>query len=195
MWQWPVSPNPNSGCIRTSEQQNNGSGEARKQMCRREKRQDVSVSCVVRRSTVGCSLVMVSFRYPEGFRYYSRTPFSSPSYAAESSPASSAVGWRAGVRSSEVVECHFGGVFFRIVEVLAVVPKSCGEGASVDGDSAGPGGTAATSIRNDLEYRWENVCLAAGVFQTLLPCSRLTVVRGGRHGGGGRVRSVGVHVV
>lgn len=138
---------------------------------------------------------MVSFRYPEGFRYYSRTPFSSPSYAAESSPASSAVGWRAGVRSSEVVECHFGGVFFRIVEVLAVVPKSCGEGASVDGDSAGPGGTAAcdegdeplvtptddkcvcafslggqvltTSIRNDLEYRWENVCLAAGVCESL----------------------------
>ncbi|KAK1837663.1 hypothetical protein CCHR01_19717 [Colletotrichum chrysophilum] len=146
--------------------------------CVGEKRQDVSVSCVVRRSTVGCSLVMVSFRCPEGFRYYSRTPFSSPSYAAESSPASSAVGWRAGVRSGEVVECHFGGVFFRIVEVLAVVPKSCGEGASVDGDSAGPGGTAAcdegdeplvtpTDDKNDLEYWWENVCLAAGVCESL----------------------------
>lgn len=67
-----------------------------------------------------------------------------PSFVSLSSlPAASAVGWRTGIRTGEVVESHFGGVFFRVVEVLAVVPESCGEGTAVDSYSTGPSGAAA----------------------------------------------------
>jgi len=110
------------------------------------------------------------------------------------SPTSPAVRWRAGVGAGEVIECHFGGVFLRVVEVLAVVPESCGEGASVNRYSTGPSSATTTSVRDDLEDRGQDVGLATGILETLLPGSSLAVVRR-RHGRTSRVGLVGVHVV
>jgi len=62
-----------------------------------------------------------------------------------------------------------GRIFFGIVDVLAVVPISGRDALALNCNRAGPGRTPTTSIRDDLENWWVDVCVTAFLLEPFLP--------------------------
>lgn len=67
------------------------------------------------------------------------------------------------------IQGTLGGVFFGIVEVLAIVPISCCKSLTLDCDLAGPSCSTASTIRYDLEGGGHEMGIAASLFEAFLP--------------------------
>jgi len=76
---------------------------------------------------------------------------------------------RDGVGAGQPVDGTFGGIFFSIIEVLAVVPESRFQGRAVNRHSAGPGCAAAAAIGHKVEDGRAKLGISAGLFEAFLP--------------------------
>jgi hypothetical protein len=71
--------------------------------------------------------------------------------------------------SSQIAQCHLGGVFFRLVHEASIVPEASGIGGTVYQGDGGPRCAASSSIRDVLIRRLSKFRGKAVVSETTGP--------------------------